>query len=293
MTLHIVYPYGQRAAAPWSIGNNLAWAARRRGYEVAQYDWEEPTTIVPAEGDVLLGHPHPSLGGYAFNRSLDAPQWKRRYAICPWNGSEEYTQQVARVIDHVDRFFAICGPYWGERIPAPWAAKTTRLDMAVDPRHYPRVKRELAPAGQRRFLYIGCTLPCKGTDYLTEVIAATGGEWGHIGPGAVPGCKEHGYVPLETDAGRRIVADYDILVMPGRHDANPTTVLEAECWGLVPVVAQTCGWDDRRFLPMNAANAGEALRLLRDHPNTAQPEVPGAPYDWNTFTSRVLDALEN
>ena len=49
MTVHIVYPYqpplDRSYAAPWTIGQALGRALRRRGHQVAQYSWDRPGAI--------------------------------------------------------------------------------------------------------------------------------------------------------------------------------------------------------------------------------------------------------
>lgn len=290
MRVHIVYPFDPtRHAAPWSIGNALASAFRKDGWTVSQYDWEKSSAPEPMGGDIIIGHPHDSGAG-PFISALDR-QWRGMAAIAPWNGSEEYTRRLNQVASWVDRFFPIAGPRW--KLPAWWQA--TRLDMAISHDHYPTIKRQFSPPGKRRFLYIGCTLPCKGTDYLAEVIKRAGGDWGHLGFGTIPGCTEHGYAPLEGEYGRQLVAGYDVLVCPGKNDANPTTVLEAGHIGLIPIVTPTCGWD---FVPLmsgtDADQAAQALRALNQMDNRRLEEMQqtivrwSEGYTWDRFTAPVL-----
>ena len=254
MTIHLVYPHDRtrRASAPWSIGYNLATGLRKRGHQVRCYDWDEELCIYPdSPEDILIGHPHPEPGK-CFRTSVCGP-WKKSYSIAPWNGSEEYRRDQEYVFDHTDWHFTICGQRWFDDFGAhqPFV---TRLDMAIDADFYPQLKPTYNPPGQRRFLYIGCTVPIKGTAYLSKIRGHM--SWlGHLGYGAVDGAENYGYIDLQSERGRATVAAYDYLIMPGIHDANPTTVLEAMSWGLIPVLSDGCGYVDGDY---------HGFRLARD-----------------------------
>lgn len=297
MTVHIVYPYGPRKAAPWSIGNHLAAAFRGAGCEVKQYDWEDCGTITPVAGDTLVGHPHDS-GARIFNQSVRKTGWARRVALAPWNGSELYTRRLMSVANHCDAVLAICGPTWADRLPAGW----TRLDMAIDPEDYPRVKTSFNPPGQRKILFIGCTLPCKGPALLTELAKRLPGTpISHVGPGLVPGTHPWGYVPMESEAGQQLAAQHDILIAPGLEDANPTTVLEAMAWGLVPAATRESGWSSPPVvrLTQDPAVSSETLSsLLYSDARMLERIVErnvfllGTCYTWDRFCGSVLATCE-
>jgi glycosyltransferase involved in cell wall biosynthesis len=238
--IHLVYPHGKRKAAPWSIGNHLAAELRLDGHRVQQYDWTDRVRMGVPPGDILIGHPHEEPG-YCFTDNLWQP-FAKRIAIAPYNGSEAYVGRLSDVSD-VCQVFAIAGPGWSVR--DGW----TRLDMAIDLDDYPQLPREFNPPGQRKLLYIGCTLGCKGTAFLAEISRALPDlHIGHIGPGIIPGTHPWGYVETETERGRAVAAEYDMLIAPGLADANPATILEAMAWGLIPICTRSSGWQLRRMI---------------------------------------------
>lgn len=304
--IHLVYPWqappDRKHAAPWTIGRELGRALRKRGHAVAQYDWTDRRTIAPSPGDVLIGHPHPE-NGYIFRNSIKN-KWTAIYGISPWNGSDGYTCNVENVLDRVSHYFLICGEYWASQVPSRWRWKTTCLDMAIRASDFLRVKTVYSAPGQRRFLYIGCTVPEKGTEYIERLIAATGYTVGHVGYGHIAGAVTHGFVDLCSENGLAVLAQYDFLLMAGQHDANPTTVLEAACWGLVPVLSPTCGWTvsdfDGFWLPSDRATfaGSEVLHdaqkcsgsYLRDAAESNRSDV--ADYSWERFCAPIISEIE-
>lgn len=289
----LVYPVDfNRIAAPWSIGNALALALPQ---PVEVYSWDDTSprdTYAVEPGDLLVGHPHYSGQG-AFNRFAAMHGWDRVVGLSPWNGSDEYRENIEAALPFCDAYRAICGPYWAERMPASWGPLGVRpLDMAIERDFFPPLAREWSPPGQRHAIYIGCTLPSKGIAELEWIIRQVPElAYGHIGPGRVDGCEEHGYWPrLDTPEARAILARYDFVIAPGVNDANPTTVLEAMCWGLIPIAAPTAGWGSDVVLPLNLAS----LRRL----STTSAEYLDAQkalgfrrvlnYTWARFTGQVL-----
>jgi glycosyltransferase involved in cell wall biosynthesis len=297
MTVYLIYPHGNRKAAPWSIGNHLAAGIRDAGYFVEQYDWADRARIEWRCGDSLIGHPHDEPG-HVFESNLWHP-WSKVIAIAPWNGSSEYTQRLANVEAACSSIMPICGPYWRDHLPPDWIP----LDMAVDPEDYPPLKRKFNPPGQRKFLYIGCTLKCKGTDNLSRLAAVLPDvHFGHVGPGIVPGTYPWGYVEMESNRGRRIASEYDFVITTGENDANPTTVVEAMSWGLIPVCTPQSGWDHGvihiSFEDLDGTvDTIRELQLapvekLRQQQDLCR-ELVSTRYTWRNFVQRVLGELNN
>ena len=325
MTIHLVYPHDRtrRASAPWSIGYNLAAGLRKRGHQVQCYDWDEQVCIFPdSPDDILIGHPHPDPGK-CFRTSMVAP-WKKVCSIAPWNGSDEYRRDQEYVWGKVDHHFAICGvgwwakaggydgpDFWGDIQDRRYADKFTRLDMAIDPQYFPPLKQSYNPPGERRFLYIGCTVPIKGTEYLGDNAhdlglfrsGALNPALGHVGHGKVKCATAHGYLDLQCAKGRATVAQYDYLIMPGIHDANPTTVLEAMSWGLIPVLSTGCGYADGDFhgytLSRTCDEDAKLIESLQRADETLLMDLAAknrdlvqSRYTWQRFIEKVACVLE-
>jgi glycosyltransferase involved in cell wall biosynthesis len=296
MTIHLVYPFGDRRAAPWSIGNHLGEAILQAGHTLEIYDWKDRVRMDCGHGDILIGHPCEEPG-YAFTDNLFLG-WDKIIIIAPWNGSELYTDRIDQAWHIADTVIPICGPYWADRLPGHWEAHP--VDMAVDARDYPFLKEEIAPRGMRRILYIGCTVPAKGTDFLTQLTRALPDvEFGHVGPGIVPGCWPWGPVAMETETGQEIVKRYDFLIAPGRNDANPATALEAKAWGLIPITTPQSGWDNSISIPLDDVQGAvtviqkyldaneEMLRTIQQENLKQALEV----YTWRRFCKHVLQFI--
>ena len=330
--IYLVYPHdkSRSTAAPWSIGYNLAKGLRKRGHLVQCHDWDEQLCVYPdGPDDILIGHPHPEPGK-CFRTSMVAP-WKKVVSIAPWNGSEEYRRDQEYVWERADHCFHICGDIWEKELgydefhmsrpfdefEADWHYKKeapnkfnvtpyTRLDMSIDPSHFPPLKQSYNAPGERRFLYIGCTVPIKGTEYLAKCNTAFPGmNLGHIGNGTIPTATHHGYMDLQSDAAKSLISTYDFLIMPGLHDANPTTVLEAMSWGVIPVLSDGCGYslsggDYHGYRLARACTEDVALieSLQRADETTLRDlvaknrELVSSRYTWQRFIDSVALVLE-
>jgi glycosyltransferase involved in cell wall biosynthesis len=308
-TVHLVYPHGSRLSAPDAIGRELGKRLERR-YPVRYYDWDARETIHPADGDVLLGHPHPNPAT-VFRMSLDQPGWRRRLMIAPFHHGD--LQQVAfedGILPKCDRFLAITGRYWFRSIPeskcSHWEPRMTHLDLAVDRRDYPQVKTEFSPLGKRRVAYIGHTRWMKNTPYLSSIAdLLPGTNFGWFGRGDEPirGFRPHGQVDFASPQGRSAVAQYDLLLTVGTADANPTTILEAMAWGLIPVCTPQSGYEGVASIPNvplgDAPAAAAVVRRLLEAPESDLVALQAANwklldelYSWDRFAADVMDAID-
>lgn len=271
MTVHLIYPHGTAISCPDAIGRHLA-DHLRASYEVRTYDWDEFGVIRPADGDVLLGHPHPTPGTI-FRRSIGSKGWSRRLLLSPYHhGDEHQVAHLERWVRRCDEFLAITGAYWFDSIGSgpfsSWAPKMTHLDLAVDRSDFPVIKRGFALPGHRRYLFIGHSGWTKNPAYLDAIASRLPpGSVGWIGRErhAVPHVTAYGTRDFQTEDARNLVAEHDFLLTVGRADANPTTVLEAMAWGLIPVCTKESGYyreDGIINLPLDQPDA--AVRILTD-----------------------------
>lgn len=306
--VHLVYPAGPGIGCPQAIGRHLAQGLGRR-YHVIPYAWDDPQTIRPGDGDILLGHPHPSPWT-VFRQSARQEGWQKVVMLCPYNGEARQVAWLDAVIDDVDRYLAITGPYWAQRLKssgqARWAPKFQALDLAVDVKDYPRVKKAFAAPGLRRFLYIGHAGWPKNTDLLSRVALARP-QWeiawaGGSDARAIPGVKALGRLDFATAGARALVAGFDFVVTLGTADANPSTLLEAMAWGLVPVCSPQSGYEGIEGIPNvpieSLESALQALDALQATPSTRLKAwtVRNAArlkrhYHWARFCREVESAL--
>ncbi len=316
MTLHFVYARGIRTSAPHSITQELLprlRAATPPFGDVILHDLADLRTLTPSSNgnDILLGHPHPDPRTI-FAASLRHPGWKRRIVLCPYSHALlELNGWMDDLIEHADTFLAITGKYWfdsmGDSALSHWRYKTRRLDLAVNPQWFPAVKRAWNPPGQRRFLYIGYAAPAKGTDYLAALADANPDlHFGWIGgAGPIPSSSAiemHGPCDFNLTESLRLIASYDFLISCGRSDANPTTILEALAWGLVPVCTPQSGYQNEKWLvniPLDDLPIASAL--LHELNHAPESELSAAisagraelstHYTWDRFGDDVIRTL--
>jgi len=225
-------------------------------FQVIPYAWDDPRCIEPAPGDLLLGHPHPSPWT-VFQRSALVPGWSKVVLLCPYNGEGRQVAWLDPFVEKSDRYLAITGPYWAQRLPgsaqARWAKKFQAVDLAIDQKEYPRVKKGFAPMGRRRFVYIGHAGWPKNTEFLSALAQARP-QWefawaGGSDPEAIPGVKPLGRLDFAGAEARALMAGYDFMITVGTADANPSTILEAMAWGLVPVCSPQSGYEGLEGIP--------------------------------------------
>lgn len=307
--IHFVYPHGAAISCPDAIGRKVGEHLRLHGHEVRHYDWKDRGAITPAPGDVLLGHAEFSPRTI-FRRSLERPGWARTVAMFPFQCGDLWQSAfAARVAPRCDAFLAICGRFWFERIPtssfAHLAPRARHLDLAVDRADFPALKRSFNPPGRRRLLYIGHTSWYKNPGYL-RALAAARPQWdlSWIGTGMpMPGLHALGRRDFRDPAAQRELAAHDFLITVGRADANPTTILEAMAWGLIPVCTPESGYHGQHGivnLPLDdLPGALAVLDRLQQEPEDALLRLQAENwraldehYTWQRFGEQVRSAVE-
>jgi glycosyltransferase involved in cell wall biosynthesis len=309
VTVHLVYPAGPSIAAPHAIGRKLIEILGRK-YEVRHHDWDDVSLVRPRHGDVLLGHAHPSPLT-VFRASSRLPGWRRVLALGPYaHGNPAQMAFLDGCIRRCDLFLAITGGYWFRRIEkgpfAHWRPRMRHLDLAVDRSDFPRVKGEFHRAGERRFLYVGNHDPNKNPAYLTEIARRMPGtRFSFAGPGGpLAGLDHLGYQDFRNAEALRIVAEHDFLITVGRSDANPTTILEAMAWGLVPVCTRESGYEDEPGVvnvPLDDAEGAVAVLAGLEGASAEELErLRGlndrrleSHFTWGRFGSDVESAIES
>ena len=231
--------------------------------------------------------------------------------LMPYVHVDTYHVSLAEpVIRNCDLFLAITGKTWFDAVPdsvtAHWRPKMVHVDLAVDRADFPRVKTAFAAPGSRRFLYIGHTGWYKNTGYLSELarrlpeaeIAWMGGG------GAIPGVRPLGRQDFATPAARELVAQHDFLLTVGSGDANPSSILEAMAWGLVPVCTPESGYPAQAGIvnvPLDDPGAAvDTLRRLQAAPDeelralrAANDDLLAGHFTWDRFAAQVVDAIES
>jgi glycosyltransferase involved in cell wall biosynthesis len=321
--IHLIYPYGPAIKAPESIGRHLAQRLRH-DFEVIQYDWAETRVLQPGADDILLGHPH-DAPWTIFRRSARKPGWRRVIAMFPYSGDPRKVESFDAVIPRCDLVLAITGSYWfdsvGNSMFSHWAPKMIHLELAVDRDEFPIIKTRFNPPGSRRFLYIGNTAWHKNPEYLSKLATLATGcpiSWmgtgahgirsivtrGRVGGREIKGTRTLGAHDFRDEASRRLVAEHDFLLTVGKGDPNPTTILEAMAWGLVPVCTPTSGYVGYPGIvnipPDNPERGAIVLKELQALPESRLLEMQDANwqaldnhFNWDRFAGQVLQAVRS
>ena len=304
MTIHLVYPNSSQICTPDAIGRHLTDYLRRT-HTVEAHQWDELYRIEPSPGDVLLGHAHPSPST-VFRRSMNHPAWRRIILMQPFNHCLRQMGWLHGVVKQCDWYLAITGRDWIDRISesalAGWAPKIVQLDLAVNPAHFPRLKYSYSQPYARRFLYIGHKGPGKNWKYFQALAHRVGAErFGTVGV-RIPGVACHGRQDFSRPAAQDLLRQYDFLVVTSDADANPTVVLEAMAWGLIPVITSRCGYpiaDGIEELPLNSVDAAcatlRAVDRLPDAELLRRADLNrkrlASDFTWERFGSRVAELI--
>jgi len=297
--VHFIYPYDfTRIAAPWSIGNNVAQELYDQ-YGVVQYDWTDTGTIEPGDGDILLGHPHPN-SGFIFTNSMQQDGWSKVVAMTPWGGLTSTVKCINKLLPDIDALALICGPFWANQIPPSWRHKTTALDMAIKREDYPPIKGVFNSRKSRRILYIGCTEPSKGTWALEQLSRRLPYSFAHAGYGQIDGVRSLGYLDFTAPDALDVLRQFDFVICPGTNDANPTVVLEALSWGLIPLATELSGWGEDICVRLPATIDGmiETIQQLQDASEgdlvslRAKKRSCLDRYNWQRFTSQIENLFQ-
>ena len=308
-TVHLVYPHGPSIATPDAIGRKVGERLERT-YRVVHHDWNARYGIRPRPDEALVGHPHP-LPGTVFRRSSRAGGWGRVLMLAPFVDDPIQVAFVDSIIGNCDLFLAITGPYWNSRIGGSqwshWKPKMVRVDLAVDRADFPPLKTGFNLPGQRRFVYIGHKGHFKNTPYLGEIARSLPGvEFAWIGPDSqeLPGVATLGGQDFSTTAARQLVAGFDFLITVGRADANPTTILEAMAWGLIPVCSPQSGYQGVSGIvnvPLDdVTGVATVIRELQEMSDADLRRMQQENWDrldrnftWDRFAAQVVGAIES
>jgi glycosyltransferase involved in cell wall biosynthesis len=181
------------------------------------------------------------------------------------------------------------------------------LDLAIDRHDYPALKKVFGAPGKRRILYVGHTDRYKNTPYLSEIAALVPeAEFAWIGHGSrsIRGVTTLGTVEFDSQAGKDLVAHFDFMLTVGKADANPTTILEAMAWGLIPICTPTSGYQGIPSIPnVPLDDAPAAAAILRHLLAADESELVAMQsenwrqldehYTWDRFAAQVIAAIES
>jgi len=308
--VHLVYPVGNKVSTPDAIGRQLKKSLEQH-YEVITYNYDTFQIIKPEKGDVLLGHWHPNPFTI-FRMSARIEGWKRVLALAPFCPDPTGWQNAFgnKIIKNCDRFLAITGNAWMKRLKKSpfhhWEPKIIHLDLAVDRGDFPVIKEHFNPVEKRRFLYIGHTAWYKNIPFLeklSEKLPETEFAW-MGGKKPLKNIKGLGKFDFSNKEAKELIQEYDFLITVGFADANPTTILEAMAWGLIPICSVQSGYEGFsgiRNIPID--NIDDAVKTIKSLQSVSEEELNkwqkenlallDKQFNWKRFCGQVLYDIES
>ena len=308
--VHLVYPVGNKVSTPDTIGFHLQIELEKH-YQVTTYNYDEIKLIKPGNSDVLIGHWHPNPLT-VFRMSAKKKGWKRVLGLAPFCPDSTGWQNAFgnNIIKNCDRYLAITGNYWMNRLnDSPfqhWEPKTVHLDLAVDRRNFPFIKKNFNSAGKRRFIYIGHSAWYKNTSFLEKIAQ----KLPHIdfawigGNSSLKDIKRLGKFDFSNQEAKNLIQEYDFLITVGSADGNPTTILEAMAWGLIPVCSVQSGYEGFSGIQNISIDLiGDAVAAIEKLQSVSEVQLKkwqqenleclDRHFNWERFCSQVLDEIES
>ena len=138
----------------------------------------------------------------------------------------------------------------------------TQIDLGLDVTLYPNIKKKFNKIHKRKLLYIGNDYSfnnyAKNLNYLKKISKFIGeNKFATVGNKSIGKIKHYGWLNLQDKKNLNIIKKYDFLIQTNNYDANPSTVLEAMSWGLIPVITPQCGYKKEKSIiniPLNKVN---------------------------------------
>lgn len=298
-------------ARTWHLGRFLRDRAQERGWQFRYVNLDDTSPVTIHKEDIVIGH-------VWFNESSFMQQALKqdcRLKICiqPYTHhmvGDEALPMLYDMFDRADHLMLNTGPYWWDTMPdspfAEWQDKAVRLDNCVNAAHNPYQKHTWNPKGQRGLMCVGYDNPVKGIDRVAELARVGGyrlGVFGNMNPiHHVAQCTMYGGTHFTPDNVAWICRDYDFFVSMGRFDANPTTLNETACWGLLGACTTGSGyWPDQPFIELRddlLFNLEQVDRMQQTDESelTARSlrmrELMERDYNWQDWLNRVWGQIE-
>lgn len=304
--------------SPYSNTKNI-YKALSKVYPTLLYTLRERVKIRLNNDDIFLGHPffpyQPDEIGVTEFAVSSKVKPKILAIITPLHCdinvktthiNKAFLDHVNGLMPKVDVLFAIMGKYWWDQWDQSpyvhWKPKMVRLDMAVDVKSYPLIKKKFNKHRKRKFLYIGKNDPMKGVDFLSKLaLELKNYEFGWIGVGEdIPGVKRiSGPRQLYPEYMSKVAEDYDFFISPSLADPNPTTILESMAWGFPVVCTPQSGYYETEYIRniyRNDFNKSveiiKSLQVLNEAElfkwSKLARQVVENDYNWGRFTRKIL-----
>ena len=308
--------------APLSISYNIC-KAFSKDYDVYIYDINDNRDLILGDNDVFLGHAWPDFKDYKSGNNywktfdpnnitnkviLRYPNDPRVKVIMPFNHSLEQNGWLEPLLPKIHTLIGISGDYWVKNISKfPFFDKLNhfrQLNMSLDKKDYPLLKRKFNKKEERRFLYIGRVSKEKNIELLEELALLNGFKGAYIsdGEGIKGWDKLSDFRRLTPDYVQTLVNEFDFFVTTSTYDAQATTVLEAMAWGFMILCTEQTGYSHESMFLLDLHDSEFNRSLIKYIQNVDEEvlysyqkinlELLDTKYSWNKF-NRDLAAILN
>lgn len=290
--IHFIYaghPNNDSRQSPYTVTRELykylKVKAVKAGTDVRYYDWCTMGRPEISKDDIIIGHPNYDENTIV-QRIFKESVCKAKYLIFPLHTKmPEYNLPFDQLVSIADKVFNIMGPYWYDTIEqsafAHWKPKIVRLDMAVDCSQFPYTRTKFNPSGSRHLVYVGHGRPEKNIEQIYEVMKSLPNLLLTWYGGAIeqplaqlPNVRTIGWVDFTPDMVAKVVYHGDLFISCSRSDANPTTLLEAASWGLIPMCTAESGYiKPNLFDPIPLDDVAGTIEVINKLQATPEKEL--------------------
>lgn len=260
-------PWRQPIRAPHSISYNLLHTFKKHA-NVKYYSLYERRTIRLKDDDILLGVPAQKPGDMPWKkpdentimvRTLKRyPNHKSSYIILPYSNEAYFVRWADELVSNYGKnLLLIGGQIWMDQWKdSPWSKyainKKTRVEMGIDPKDYPPIKKTFSKKGERGFFYVGHTSWYKNIEQLEKIAKNMPGyKFGHVGLGKIKGWnKIADFADINEEFMKNLAKDYDCFVNVSS-DAQVTTVLEQMCFGMFVACTPESGYSKPTLMELD------------------------------------------
>lgn len=304
--------------APYSITKNVFEALKLVEKSTFLYNYTHDIDIhTNSQNDIFIGHLNAIVrdkkaslvkNSIAYQVACNENFKGKKILITPYNHSDNQVGFMKEAINKFDKSIFICGKHWidtwHESPFKGYKGDILQINMAVDSKSYPLIKKEFSPKNRRKFLYIGSATEAKNIKQL-ELIAKNypGFKGGVIGSAKIDGWKKiSGYRNLTDDFISKLAQEYDIFINASRFDAQATTIIEAMLWGFPIVCTPQSGYTYKSFFKLDTDDTNYNLSQINHIQQLDNEELLSTSYlnrqiakeqhNWPTFKNKILDFLK-
>jgi len=268
--INFFIPWKHPVRAPHSISFHLLNELKKH-FNVRFYGIYEHTVCNTLPGDIVLAQPAPITKDnppkYIDKESVTYRTFYEKkdiikIIIMPYSNDNFYTAWWKDLVkDHGKYCLFFAGQIWFDRWnESPFKnlpiIKRHRLNMGLDLKDYPRVKKVYNEKNKRGVLYIGHTSWYKNTIELEKIAEKMPNiKFGHIGGGNIKGWdKIADFADLTPEFMSNISKDYDIFLNVSTADPQVTTVLENMAFGFLVGCTSESGYEFPSLFKMSTNN---------------------------------------